>query len=280
MDPSLAYDLSDYGHLGYDPALGPPDQNNPVQNQYAGTWELYVPPSDDPRVGQMLANHVLNAAVNPMVYLTNGNLRGINLGGAVTFEAHVVGGIPPYSYEWSKNKDATGWSVVTGETSSTLTWIPGSGEEGVYDIKCKVNDSQTPTSAKGEVVFVDFAIPDPDNDGFPGLADNCPNDYNLFQEDTYPPNGNGIGDACECEGNFDCDEDTDGSDAASFKADFGRSGFNNPCNNTSQCHGDFDCDNDCDGTDAALFKQDFGRSGFNNPCPVCVVGEWCSYPLQ
>ena len=41
---------------------------------------MYIPPNDDPRVGQMLAQHVLNAAVNPMVYITNGNLRGIDLG--------------------------------------------------------------------------------------------------------------------------------------------------------------------------------------------------------
>ena len=32
---------------------------------------------------------------------------------------------------------------------------------------------------------------------------------------------------------------------------------------------------DVDGTDAALFKTDFGRSGFNNPCPDCEVGDWC-----
>ena len=54
----------------------------------------------------------------------------------------------------------------------------------------------------------------------------------MSQEDTSPPDGNGIGDVCECEG-------------------------------------DFDCDGDCDGTDAALFKEDFGRSSFKNPCPAC-----------
>lgn len=99
----------------------------------------------------------------------------------------------------------------------------------------------------------------------------------MHQEDSYPPEGNGIGDACDCEGNFDCDGDCDGTDAAEFKLDFGRSSFLNPCINEDQCHGDFDCDNDCDGTDAVKFKEDFGRSGFNNPCPVCVVGEWCAY---
>ena len=82
---------------------------------------------------------------------------------------------------------------------------------------------------------------------------------------------------CDCEGNFDMDSDIDGSDAATFKIDFGRSSLNNPCTNTKSCNGDFDCDEDVDGTDAALFKEDFGRNPFHNPCSPCIVGEWCSY---
>jgi hypothetical protein len=35
------------------------------------------------------------------------------------------------------------------------------------------------------------------------------------------------------------------------------------------CEGNFDCDQDVDGTDAAVFKSDFGRSAFKNPCPDC-----------
>jgi hypothetical protein len=35
------------------------------------------------------------------------------------------------------------------------------------------------------------------------------------------------------------------------------------------CNGNFDCDEDVDGSDAAVFKSDFGRSGFKNPCPGC-----------
>ena len=48
-------------------------------------------------------------------------------------------------------------------------------------------------------------------------------------EDNYPPGGNDCPDICECEGNFDGDEDQDGSDGVMFKADFGRNRFNNPC---------------------------------------------------
>ena len=56
----MAYDVSDYGHLGYDQELGPPDPDNPVQEQYTGTWAFYLPPNDDTCVGQLLAKHVLN----------------------------------------------------------------------------------------------------------------------------------------------------------------------------------------------------------------------------
>lgn len=66
MDPSLAYDVSEYGHLGHDPGAGPPDMSKPVQNQYTGTWALWTPPNDDPRVGTVLAKYVLKAALNEL----------------------------------------------------------------------------------------------------------------------------------------------------------------------------------------------------------------------
>jgi len=40
------------------------------------------------------------------------------------------------------------------------------------------------------------------DDGIPSYRDNCPADYNPGQEDTFPPNGNEIGDACDCEADF------------------------------------------------------------------------------
>ncbi len=100
----------------------------------------------------------------------------------------------------------------------------------------------------------------------------------MGQEDTRPVRGNQCGDACECEGNFDGDDDQDGSDAFAFKQDFGRSVLLNPCTTDTTCNGDFDCDSDCDGSDAFTFKKDFGRSPFQNPCPSCVTIPWCSYP--
>jgi hypothetical protein len=119
---------------------------------------------------------------------------------------------------------------------------------------------------------------DYDNDTVCGDVDNCPLTANLQQEDNFPPNGNNCGDSCECEGNFDDDEDQDGFDAATFKLDFGRSTFFRPCANGDSCNGDFNCDVDVDGTDAAKFKEDFGRSPFSNPCPHCPTNPWCVYP--
>ena len=80
LDPSLAYDVSEYGHLGYDPAGDPPDPNNPVQNQYTGTWAFYRPPNDDIRLADMLADHVLAAADPPAIYGNVGvSQAGINV---------------------------------------------------------------------------------------------------------------------------------------------------------------------------------------------------------
>jgi hypothetical protein len=117
---------------------------------------------------------------------------------------------------------------------------------------------------------------DDDGDGRGDVCDICPHSTN--QLDTFPPGGNGIGDACDCEGDFDCDGDVDGSDAAKFKENFGRNTFDNPCTGDNSCDGDFDYDTDVDGTDANTFKAEFGRNGFNNPCPtVPTMDPWCSY---
>jgi len=119
---------------------------------------------------------------------------------------------------------------------------------------------------------------DTDGDGIPNDQDNCPNDYNPLQEDTFPPLGNNIGDACDCESDFNCDGDVDADDVAAFLTDFGRFQFNNPCANGNPCNGDTDCDTDVDADDVGKFLEDFGRFLFNNPCPQCTGEAWCLYP--
>ncbi len=59
-DPSLAFDISAYGLLGYEQSKGPPSDGMPVQGQYRGTWELWRPANDDPRIGKLLATQVVS----------------------------------------------------------------------------------------------------------------------------------------------------------------------------------------------------------------------------
>jgi len=87
-----------------------------------------------------------------------------------------------------------------------------------------------------------------------------------------------IGDACECEADFNCDGNVDATDITSFLYDFGRNQFNDPCTNENQCNGDFNCDGNVSAGDVTKCLEDFGRNQFNNPCPVCEVGNWCVYP--
>ena len=124
----------------------------------------------------------------------------------------------------------------------------------------------------------DFTITqtDLDNDGIPNDEDICPTDHNPLQEDSYPPQGNFCGEICECEGNFNGDDNVDGTDAFTFKQDFGRNQYNDPCSISEQCNGNFNCDEDVDGDDAFTFKEDFGRNQYNNPCPSCPTDPWCT----
>ena len=239
--------------------------------------------------------NVVNGIVEAVMELINDETGGkiFFLSDGITLWAFLRGSIPSYHTLFYEYNATEGYSAVASEypSSSQGNWQPINNNELVV------------LTAQNPPVIIDVTS----YDGIPNSQDNCPDIPNgpvrgtctsgtigitctvdgecgtggfcsMNQEDTCPPGGNGIGDACECEGNFDCDQDCDGTDAATFKADFGRSLFNNPCNNDFQCKGDFDCDQDCDGTDAARFKSDFGRSGFNNPCPTCTVSDWCIYP--
>jgi hypothetical protein len=60
LDPSLAYDVSEFGHLGYEQRLGQPNADKPVQAQYTGSWAIWTPPNADAKVGQILSRHIID----------------------------------------------------------------------------------------------------------------------------------------------------------------------------------------------------------------------------
>ena len=59
LDPSLAYDVSEFGHLGYRSELGVPNLSQPVQDQYSGTWSMWKVTEDHHALAKFLADKVI-----------------------------------------------------------------------------------------------------------------------------------------------------------------------------------------------------------------------------
>jgi len=208
----------------------------------------------------------------------------------------------------SSNEPATVYYTIDGSIPSTASTLYT--EPLVVTNTTELRFFAIDSAGNRELTRTELYVSDYDLDGIISEQDNCPTTPNgpergtctsgtsltigrpctndtdcgiegfcsMDQEDTYPPAGDGVGDACFlCESDFDVDGDVDGSDASFFKEDYGRSIFSQPCTNANPCTGDFDCDQDVDGSDASLFKEDFGRSPYQNPCPSFSAGEWCDY---
>ena len=193
---------------------------------------------------------------------TNGFTSVFNMtGGMLAWEGETVGCC------YSDGECDDGLYCTGVETCIELNCQTGSGDPCPAPYECCDEIGDTCTAAPDDY----------DCDGIVDNQDNCLEVFNPGQEDTCPEGGNDLGDACECEGDFDCDSDVDGTDAMRFKEHFGRSQFNNPCIPDNPCYGDFECDDDVDGSDASILRDDFGRSGFADPCPACPSVQGCTY---
>jgi hypothetical protein len=197
-----------------------------------------------------------------------------------------------YPEDASKCADDSDCDDILDKSDNCLH-VPNSNQEdrdedGIGDVCDNCSDDYNPDQHdydKDGIGDVCDDCIDTDGDGYgnPGFPhtcdeDNCPDNYNPGQEDTYPPGGNGKGDACEWGSDFDCDGDVDDSDAVLFKADFGRSQHKNPCTNNNPCNGDFDCDGDVDWTDAEKFKEDYDDKRLSKDFyPPCIERPYCLY---
>jgi hypothetical protein len=101
---------------------------------------------------------------------------------------------------------------------------------------------------------------DSDADDIPAVQDNCPYVYNPNQEDSFPPGGNGCGDACECHADCNSNQKVDLSDLVIMKQEFLRT----DCA-TNPCDADCNYDNSVDLADLVMMKEEFLRSD----CPIC-----------
>ncbi len=138
LDPSMAYDLSDYGHLGYDEtgASGAPDPEGPVQNQYTGTWAMYSAPNDASELASIIANHVLETAGCPTIV-----------------------DLADFSAQPGRNKITLTWKTASEIDTAGFNLYRSESEKGEYK---KINEALIPSrgsSTEGaEYVFVDTQL--------------------------------------------------------------------------------------------------------------------------
>ncbi len=262
---------------------------------YGGIICQYVPEfNTPPSIGELRGSQIWKTSDAVTWTQVTGN--GFGDPEIVNFEAFTVFGSHLYA-SGSKGASSTPTGLGGAKVLKQLNGLPDDmDEDGVSDstdnCPSAPNTGSMGTCISGNVNVIclndaqcgtdgvcSTNQEDGDSDGVGNACDNCASLSNPAQEDSYPPGGNGCGNACECEGNFDKDYDQDGTDASTFKKDFGRSKISgNPCTSAALCNGDFECDTDVDGTNASAFKTDFGRSKISgNPCPRCETPRWCWY---
>jgi hypothetical protein len=244
-------------------AVGPAVHFGPYRTFFNRDVTLTIPYNSTLAGGQPVAVYIYNHVTEGWDPIVPESVDEVNE--LVTFKTQVLGLFQASAGDF----DADG---IADSTDNCLG-IPNPGQVN--------GDSDSFGDACDNCPAVDNADQaDSDLDNAGDVCDNCPAAFNPNQADNYPPGGNqpeSIGDACDCEGDFDCNGSVDATDVTSFLVDFGRSTFFNPCTNAEHCNGDFDCNVNVDANDVTKFLEDFGRSQFFNPCPACVAGAWCSY---
>ena len=153
------------------------------------------------------------------------------------------------------------WEVAiqesTGSNISSIGSYTAGGYEGIDIIQvsdtCNLNISANATA---------IVIPDTDEDGIRNEDDNCPEHPNGIYLGTCIRITGGFftGFGVPCIDSTDCASD-EICDTAQL--DFDETGVGDAC----ECRGNFDGDSDIDGNDAYIFKVGFGRGTFFNPCP-------------
>ena len=175
-------------------------------------------------------------------------------------------------YKLDSEGNIPGCNIGTGDLIASNTLVEGQDSGAILKITSAtpIDTTVSPQIISTHVItFCCHDTDDSDGDGVGDNCDNCVSVSNPLQEDSYPPCGNGIGDACECEGDLDHNGVVNTLDNTIFMANFGREN----CTDQTPCDGDFDCDGNVDEDDQAIFNEDFNRTD----CPIGSEDPYCIY---
>ena len=118
--------------------------------------------------------------------------------------------------------------------------------------------------AMGRINCCDHCFTDTDSDGLINELDNCADTPNGPFLGTCAKTITGVvttGSGVVCDTAGVC---TQAEFCQMHQEDYNGNGVGDVC----ECYGDFNLDGDCDGSDAAIFKNTFGRNLFYRPCPA------------
>jgi hypothetical protein len=234
----------------------------------AGTYEIYAGSTP---VGDVL--NVASASGNKCRILIPQSLyevtRGVNetLSG-ITLESDVNGAYTLSLERRDENQNPIlPFSPSSLQVASPVTVTGGSGTfnlnavnpqpVGLRNFWANLVIKAAGPSVSCEAAF-DYSVDD--GDGVYSGEDNCPTVNNPDQLDSYPPGGNGCGDACECHADCTGDQKVNLTDLVKMKEEFNRSNCA-----TIPCQADCNYDTKVNLSDLVMMKSEFNRTN----CPVC-----------